>query len=180
MRMEAGLDTGNMLLRHSIPILDQDTGGSLHDRLAELGASSILDYLDQAETIGPGEIQDSSASCYAKKLSKQEAEIDWSQPADWIARTIRAFNPWPGACTTSRNERVRLLAAQALPDRTTAEPCGTIVHRQREGIDVACKDGQLRILQLQLPGGKAITAADLINGKQTLLQEGECLTATEA
>ncbi len=175
MRMAAGLDTGNMLIKQRLPISEQDTGGSLHDKLAALGAKSILEYLAQAEQFGPGEQQDETQSCYAAKLNKDEAELDWQQSAQQLERTVRAFNPWPMAYTSCGEERVRILAADARPTVGAAQPPGTVIRREREGIDVACGTGVLRILQLQLPGGKPLSCNDLINGNRPHLALGQRL-----
>lgn len=177
MQMDVGLDTGHMLLKKSLPITADDTGGSLHDKLAELGAQCLLAYLDQAETIGTGETQNDDQSSYARKLTKQEAEIDWSQSAETISLMIRAFNPWPVAYTHCGEQTVRIYQADVLPD-ITQKAAGTIIKKSREGLDIACGNGCLRVRQLQLPGGKILSANDFYNGNHPLLNEGEHLSAS--
>ncbi len=173
MQMDEGLDTGAMLLKRAIAIGADETGGSLHDRLAELGGEAIVAGLEQlaAGTLR-GEAQDDSQACYAHKLSKQEGHIDWRQPAAAIDRQIRAFTPWPGSYTDLGDQRLRIHQAQPLSTTGTGRP-GTILRRERDGIDVQCGDGVLRIQRLQLPGTRAQTVNDLINGGKALLLVGQ-------
>lgn len=177
MQMDEGLDTGDMLLKLETAIEDAETGGSLHDRLAELGAESILQYLDSIQS-GPlaAEKQDDSASCYAKKLSKQEAEIDWQSDCEQISRTIRAFNPWPVAFTLSKGERIRIFAAEHEDNDQDISP-GSVIEKSRQGILVRCGKGAIRIKHLQLPGAKAMSVEDFVNGGKKMLEEGEQLGA---
>ncbi len=166
MQMDAGLDTGAVIASSEINIAEDDTGGSLHDRLAVLGASTLLPCIDKAAAGEAMEsrVQDSSKACYAGKLSKQEAQINWSESAALIARKVRAFNPWPVAWTTLDGERVRIWSAIALP-QSAGEP-GQTIATSAEGIDLSCGEGCLRITQLQKPGGKRISAADYLNARQ--------------
>ena len=175
MQMDAGLDTGAMLLKLTTPITPEDTGGSLHDRLAVLGGEAILQALQGLadDSLTP-EPQDNSQANYAHKLSKEEGHIDWRQSAHVIQRLIRAFNPWPGTYTDLGDQRIRLHQAQVL-DQPSSQPAGTVLCRERAGIDVATADQVLRITQLQLPGTRAISASDLINGGKPLLNPGEVL-----
>ncbi len=156
MRMDAGLDTGPMLLHEAMPIGASDTAGALHDRLAAQGARLIVDALARLHrgTL-PETPQPASGATYAAKLSKEEARVDWSRPAPEIARRICAFNPVPGAWSELDGERVRLLGARAL-DAEAAAPPGTIA--DGPGLDVACGAGVLRIEQLQFPGGRVVDA----------------------
>ncbi|MDC0660975.1 methionyl-tRNA formyltransferase [Marinobacter sp. SS21] len=173
MQMDEGLDTGAMLLKRSTAIGADETGGSLHDRLAELGGEAIVASLEQLATgTLQGETQDDSQACYAHKLSKQEGHIDWRRSAADIDRQIRAFTPWPGTYTDLGDQRVRLHQAQPLAGVATDRP-GTILRRERDGIDVQCGDGVLRILRLQLPGTRAQSVNDLINGGKALLLVGQ-------
>lgn len=170
MQMNAGLDTGNMLLRSACPILADDTAASLHDRLAELGAKLLLQVLAQlAAGDVTAEAQNEALACYAQKLNKAEAEIDWQQPAVVLERQIRAFNPWPVAYTTlADGRRLRVWLAQCLSEylttdaRSTAMP-GQIIGLTKDGIDVVTGAGVLRLLQVQLPGGKAVAASAVVN-----------------
>ncbi len=178
MQMDKGLDTGAMLSKVTTGILADDTGGSLHDRLAELGPPALLATLAQAEagTLQPEQQNDALAN-YAHKLLKEEALIDWHQPADEIALRVRAFNPFPMAYTLLGDERIRVLMAEAL-EQTTALLPGTIIRAAAEGLDVACGDGVLRITQVQLPGKKAMHVADVINGQPQLFQPNHLLAST--
>ncbi|MFO7995270.1 MAG: methionyl-tRNA formyltransferase [Marinobacter sp.] len=173
MQMDAGLDTGEMLLKAITPINDDDTGGSLHDRLADMGGDAIvkaLEHLGKGEL--RGEVQDETRACYANKLSKEEGHIDWTLDAPAIGRLIRAFNPWPGTYTNLDDLRVRIHQAEILEDTSDRHP-GTVIHRSREGIDVACGLESLRITRLQLPGSRPQSASDLINGGKELLMPGQ-------
>lgn len=173
MQMDAGLDTGAMLLKILTPIHDDDTGGSLHDRLATLGGEAIVKALTLlAKGELSGEAQNDNQACYAHKLSKDEGHLDWQQPAQTSERLVRAFNPWPGTYTDLEDQRIRIHEARALPDASTEAP-GTVIRREREGIDVACGEGILRITRLQLPGARAQSVNDLINGGKQLLLPGQ-------
>ncbi|TGN39453.1 methionyl-tRNA formyltransferase [Marinobacter confluentis] len=173
MQMDAGLDTGNMLLKAATPIEESDTGGSLHDRLADMGGKAIVEALDALEngTLTP-EAQNNDKACYAHKLSKDEGHIDWTEDASSILRTIRAFNPWPGTYTDADDLRIRIHAAEVI-DITSDRHPGTLVNRSREGIDVACGLDVLRITRLQLPGSRPQSVSDLINGGKDILQPGQ-------
>ncbi len=169
MQMDSGLDTGSMLLRKSVAIEPADTGGTLHDKLARLGAECLLEALD---TMASGSIrpepQDDSLANYAGKLSKEDGRIDWQLDAKDIECKIRAFNPWPIAFTEQNGNRIRVFAASA-NDAPANAPAGTVVRRDKKGITIACGNGTLTITKLQLPGNKAISALDLINGGQAVL-----------
>jgi methionyl-tRNA formyltransferase len=167
MQMAKGLDTGPVLLSQRIAIGAQETGGQLHDRLAELGAQTLADGLGllRAGMRPVPQPQSAIGVTYAHKLDKAEARLDWSQPADVLARKVRAFNPWPIAEAGLAGERVRIHDAIALPLAHAAAP-GSLLLAGREGIDIACGDGALRIRVLQRAGGKPITAADWINARR--------------
>ncbi|WP_353075871.1 methionyl-tRNA formyltransferase [Stenotrophomonas sepilia] len=169
MQMEAGLDTGPVLLHQELPIAATDTGGQLHDKLAELGAQVLSDGLGLLRAgIKPiARPQPEQGVTYAHKLDKAEARLDWAQGADVLARTVRAFNPWPIAEATLAGERVRIHGAVALEAAHGQAP-GTVLAASRDGIDIACGQGALRLRTLQREGGKAITAADYLNARRDL------------
>jgi len=168
MQMNEGLDTGDMLLKISTPINDNDTGGALHDRLAELGSSAIIDalHLLKNKQLQP-EQQDHNLACYAKKLAKSESKIDWSDSANQIDRQIRAFNPWPGSQTNLSDKIIRIYGAVILEPSSTGT-AGEILAYSKEGIDVQCGEGQLRLHKCQLPGSRAMPVSDLYNGHPDL------------
>lgn len=169
MQMEAGLDTGPVLLHQELPIAATDTGGQLHDKLAELGAQVLSDGLGLLRAgIKPiARPQPEQGVNYAHKLDKAEAKLDWAQDAGALARTVRAFDPWPIAEATLAGERVRIHGAVALEADHGQAP-GTVLAASRDGIDIACGQGALRLRVLQREGGKAITAADYLNARRDL------------
>ena len=170
MQMERGLDTGPVLRSQAMPIGEGDTGGQLHDRLSELGAQVLSDGLGllRAGIVPVARAQPAEGVTYAHKLDKAEARLDWTQPAQALARTVRAFNPWPMAEAQLAGERVRIHGAVPLALEHRAAP-GTVLLAGREGIDVACGEGALRIRVLQREGGRAITAADYLNARRELV-----------
>ena len=158
MQMDEGLDTGDMLLRQTCPISEDDTAKTLHDKLAEIGASSILEalLLLQENRLTPIK-QDNDAACYAAKLTKSEAQIDWRQDARQIERAVRAYNP----CHANLNGvTIKIWQANVCPD-TRGEP-GAVLAVDRRGITVACGKDALRLEILQRPGGKAQPAAQFL------------------
>lgn len=173
MRMEKGLDTGPVLLSQAIDIDADETGGQLHDRLSALGAQVLADGLGllRAGLRPQPQPQPDVGVTYAHKLDKAEAKLDWTRPAIELANKVRAFNPWPMAEGVLGGERLRLHAAVAVPREQEAEP-GTVLAAGRDGIDVACGEGMLRLRVLQRDGGKAITAADYINARRDLVTTG--------
>ncbi|MBP3975813.1 methionyl-tRNA formyltransferase [Pseudoxanthomonas spadix] len=169
MQMDAGLDTGPVILRQATPISETDTAGLLHDRLAELGAQVLADGLGLLRAgIRPIPTpQPAEGVTYAHKLDKAEARLDWSQPAAALARKVRAFMPWPIAEATVAGERLRIHGAVALDLHHQAAP-GTLLAATRQGLDIACGAGALRLRVVQREGGKAITAADYLNARRDL------------
>jgi methionyl-tRNA formyltransferase len=162
MRMEAGLDTGPMLLKESLPIATADTAGSLHDKLAGLGARLIVEALARLERGGlHGENQPEDGVTYAAKLEKAEAALDWRQPAAQLDRAVRAFNPFPGATTQLDGQIIKVWTAE--PVAASGE-AGRILAVGSDGIVVACGDGALRLTELQKAGGKRLAAADFLRG----------------
>lgn len=163
MQMEAGLDTGPVFAMHTCPVAADETGGSLHDKLAALGAQALLATLpaiaDQA--IQP-QAQDEQFACYAQKLNKTEATLDWQQSAVQLDRQIRAFNPWPVAQTQLHGEVLRLWNSIPLP-QVTDQPPGTVIQADQQGILVATGNGCLQITQLQQPGKRVLTAAEFLH-----------------
>ena len=162
MFIEPRLDAGPMLLKKSCPIRRWETSGEVHDRLAVLGAEALMATLPDLESgiIQPA-TQDESQVTYAAKIDKAEASIDWNRPAIELERQVQAFNPWPVAETCYQGRSLRVWRAEALDQTTTLEP-GRVLDG-KESLDVATGHGILRLLELQLPGGKRITARDFLN-----------------
>jgi len=162
MRMEAGLDTGPILAQERIDITDQDDAGTLHDRLAELGARMIVESLPK---ISSGRLQPvpqpASGVTYARKLEKPELVIDWRRPAAEIARLIRAVRPAPGATTHVRGEAIKVWAAE--PGVGSGD-AGQILEADARGVLIACGENALRLTQLQRAGGKRLAAAEFLRG----------------
>ncbi|HEY6985007.1 MAG TPA: methionyl-tRNA formyltransferase [Rhodanobacteraceae bacterium] len=167
MQMEPGLDTGPILLERRTPIADDDTGGSLHDRLAALGADVLgegLARLARGETLR-SHPQTESGVTYAHKIDKAEARLDWQESATALARKVRAFDPWPVAEADWNGERLRIWSAQALAGDTATEP-GAPVDGARDALDVATGDGILRILEVQREGGRRMSVRDWRNARR--------------
>ena len=170
MQMEAGLDTGPMLLKVSTTITAEDTGGSLHDRLATLGSAAVVEAVGKlAAGELQGEVQDNSLATYAHKLNKDEARLDWSRPAVELERLIRAFNPWPICHSTLNGDALKVHAAQL--GEGSGQP-GTILAADKTGLTVACGQGALRLTRLQLPGGKPLSFTDLYNSRREKFAPG--------
>jgi len=166
MQMDAGLDTGAMLLAQAIPIEASDTTGSLHDRLAELGGQLMLQVLEQAVD---GSLQPVAQAAqgvtYAHKIEKHEAVIDWTQSAAVITQRIRAFNPFPGATAVLNGETLKIWLAEVLPGTSpVSEEVGSILAVATVGIEVAAMKSVVNITQLQRPGGKRLGVADFLRG----------------
>lgn len=175
MQMDAGLDTGDMLLAQSLPILNADTTGTVHDKLAELGGALMVQTLQQLQQ---GALrrkpQPLDGITYAAKIGKVEAAIDWAQPAQTITRRVRAFNPFPAASTKWQGETFKIWTAepQSSPD-ILPQACGQIVALSSAGIEVAAKDSVVNIVELQRPGGKRLASAEFLRGCP--LQVGQVL-----
>jgi len=161
MQMDAGLDTGAMLSMQRIPIACDDTQATLHTKLAELGGQQIVDVLQKLPklTATPQPVE---GITYASKISKKEAALDFTQPADELERKIRAFNPFPGAHGVVKGVTLKLWRAE-LAERSTADKAGQLIV-QDHSVLVACGTGALRLLTLQKPGGKLLPAAEFLKG----------------
>jgi methionyl-tRNA formyltransferase len=171
MRMEAGLDTGPMLTSRELTIAAGDTAGTLHDRLAYSGGELIVDTLDSvARGSAREEPQPSTGITYAEKINKGEALIDWRDDAASILRRVRAFNPWPIAETKLGGAQLRVWEAElagSAPQGTGEAPApGTVLNASHDGVDVACGQGVVRILRLQLAGRKPLTASEFIKAQR--------------
>jgi methionyl-tRNA formyltransferase len=165
MQMDAGLDTGGMLLRDTLAIGPEDTTGALHDKLAELGGRLVVEAL--ALVAGGGstaQAQPEAGVTYAHKIDKAEAAIDWRHSADSIARRVRAFNPAPGAAGLLGGETVKVWAALAEPADGGAGPVGEVLAVDAQGIRVRTGAGVLRLTELQRAGGKRLPVADFLRG----------------
>jgi methionyl-tRNA formyltransferase len=167
MRMEKGLDTGPVLLSRSTPIGDDESGGQLHDRLATLGAEVLAEGLAllREGRLPPPQPQPQQGVTYAHKLDKAEARLDWARPARALADAVRAFDPWPVAEAEVGGERLRIHRAVALPLAHGDAP-GTVLAATRDGIDIACGGGALRLLRVQRAGGRPIAVADYLNARR--------------
>lgn len=174
MQMDKGLDTGAMLHKAALPITADDTSASLYNKLAEFGPEALLYTLDRLTQL-TAQPQDDSLANYAQKLSKEEARIDWQLGAAQLERCVRAFNPWPVSFFEHQQQAIKVWAASCLPATSQARP-GTIIASSKAGIDVTTGDGVLRISQLQLPGKKAMAAADVLNARQEWFNEGVVLS----
>ncbi len=180
MQMDVGLDTGDMLSKVACPIEDTDTAETLHNKLAALGAKALCEILNNlANGKVKSEKQNDADSNYAEKLQKAEAQIDWTQSAQTLSRSVRAFNSWPVAFTRFDDKNLRIWFAEALgetaatttatiTDTTPDKMPGSVLAESAEGIDVATGDGVLRIKQLQLPGGKVLDAGQFLNAHSLL------------
>ncbi|GMQ88590.1 MAG: methionyl-tRNA formyltransferase [Gammaproteobacteria bacterium] len=163
MQMEAGLDSGPVLAEARTGITRGDTGGTLHDRLSQLAAELLATHLDDLEQGKlEAQIQDEALVTYASKLDKREAVIDWQQDAVSLERRVRAFNPWPVAQTGYGDKVLRIWDASAI-DGSGAP--GQVVAAGKQGIDVACGTGRLRLLEIQMPGARRLSAADFLNAR---------------
>ncbi len=178
MQIDEGLDTGEILLTRHTPITATTTGGELHDTLAALGGRAVIEALDglAAGTL-TATPQPPEGVTYAAKLSKAEAELDFSRPAAELAARVRAFNPWPVAWCQLGDDRLRLLMAEAAhPVQGDADVSpGTLLAHDGEALRIACGpagDQVLRITQAQWPGGRAMAVRDLLNSRGDRLPVG--------
>lgn len=165
MQMDAGLDTGPVWLEREIALQPNETGGSLHDRLAILGAEALMEALPLIASADRKPVpQPEKGVCYAHKLTKQEARIDWSEPALQIERLVRAFNPWPVAHADLDGEKVRIWEVR-MHEGSASAPPGSVIGTSRQGIDISTADGILRVIRLQMPGKRPVTAQEFLNAR---------------
>ncbi|WP_318437561.1 methionyl-tRNA formyltransferase [Photobacterium leiognathi] len=172
MQMDIGLDTGDMLKVATLPIEATDTSATMYEKLAELGPDALIDCLsDIADGTAVAVKQDDEQANYAKKLSKEEALIDWAMDAAAIERCVRAFNPWPMSYFTVAEQNVKVWQTAVEADNQGKAP-GTILSADKQGILVATGNGALRLISLQPPGKKAMSAADLLNSRREWFEPG--------
>jgi len=164
MQMDEGLDTGAMLFKQSLAITKEDTSASLYRKLSEIGPMALLETLLTLTELKP-QIQDDQLASYAKKLSKEEAKIDWGLPAAQLERNIRAFNPWPVAFFTINDANIKVYSSDVVKNEHPNIPAGQIIKSDKSGILVATGNECLLLTKLQLPGKKPISAADVLNGR---------------
>jgi methionyl-tRNA formyltransferase len=168
MQMAAGLDTGDMLHKITLPITASDGGQSIHDKLSIEGAKGLMVVIEQLLNHDiQAEVQDDSLANYAHKLNKSEGEIDWSKSAAEIDCLIRAFDAWPTAYTHYRGKPLKLLASTTTEYAGDA-PVGSVIQESKAGIDIVTGQGAVRIHRLQMPGGKKLAVQDFLNARSLL------------
>jgi len=173
MQMDEGLDTGAVLLEKSMAITGAATSATLYEDLAELGPRALIETLDNLENLSPS-IQNNDEATYAHKLSKEEARIDWSLSAQQLARNVRAFNPWPVVWFVHNQEAIKVWQVEVV-EAFEGFPQGTIVSVDKNGIEVATSEHNLLLSHIQIPGKKAQSVADIINGKPNMFIVGQRL-----
>jgi len=176
MQMDAGLDTGPMLHKVELTLASDETSGSLHDKLAAIGPPALLAVLSDPKTaIANGEKQDDAQATYASKISKAEGDIPWDQSAVVLDQLIRGLHPSPGCFSNINDHRLKIHAAQSVCLPATNDAPGTILRVDRNGLLVRCAEQALLITRAQLPGGKPLDVAQLINGNPDLFTPGDRL-----
>ncbi|ELB2758517.1 methionyl-tRNA formyltransferase [Vibrio alginolyticus] len=172
MQMDIGLDTGDMLKIATLPIEATDTSASMYEKLAELGPDALIDCLADIAT-GKAEPvkQDDELANYAKKLSKEEARINWNDDAAHIERCVRAFNPWPMSHFEAAENSIKVWQSR-VAEQSSGKPAGTIVQADKTGIYVATGNGTLVLEQLQVPGKKAMSVQDILNSRASWFEVG--------
>ncbi len=172
MQMDIGLDTGDMLKIATLPIEATDTSSSMYEKLADLGPQALIDCLaDIAADKAVPVKQDDELANYAKKLSKEEARINWSDDAAHIERCVRAFNPWPMSHFEAAENSIKVWQSR-VAEQTSNKPAGTIVQADKTGIYVATGNGVLVLEQLQVPGKKAMPVQDILNSRASWFEVG--------
>ncbi|ANP66172.1 Methionyl-tRNA formyltransferase [Vibrio alginolyticus] len=175
MQMDIGLDTGDMLKIATLPIEATDTSASMYEKLAELGPEALIDCLvDIAAGKAVPVKQDDELANYAKKLSKEEARINWNDDAAHIERCVRAFNPWPMSHFEAAENSIKVWQSR-VAEQTSDKPAGTIVQADKTGIYVATGNGVLVLEQLQVPGKKAMSVQDILNSRAAWFEVGTLL-----
>ncbi len=171
MQMDVGLDTGDMLLIRTCDITEQDTSGSIYSKLEEIGPGALLETVEQiaAGTV-KAEKQNDELATYAHKLTKQEAQIDWTLTAEQIAQNVRGYQPWPVAYADIQGNTVKIWQVEVSEESN--KPAGEVISADKTGIVIATGKGSIRIIQLQPPGKKAMLAADFLNGRQDWVTPG--------
>lgn len=175
MQMDIGLDTGDMLKIATLPIESTDTSATMYEKLAELGPDALVECLaDIAEGNAVAEKQDDELANYAKKLSKEEARIDWSDDAEHIERCVRAFNPWPMSHFEAADNSIKVWQSR-VDEQITDKPAGTILQADKTGIYITTGNGVLVLEQLQVPGKKAMAVQDILNSRASWFEVGSQL-----
>ena len=176
MQMDIGLDTGDMLSIATLPIEATDTSASMYEKLAGLGPDALVECLaDIASGKAVAEKQDDELANYAKKLSKEEARINWSDDAAHIERCVRAFNPWPMSHFEAAENSIKVWQSR-VAEQTSDKPAGTILQADKTGIYVATGQGVLVLEQLQVPGKKAMSVQDILNSRASWFEVGTQLS----
>ncbi|MEZ8821716.1 methionyl-tRNA formyltransferase [Vibrio sp. 10N.222.54.A1] len=176
MQMDIGLDTGDMLSIATLPIEATDTSASMYEKLAGLGPDALVECLaDIASGKAVAEKQDDELANYAKKLSKEEARINWSDEAAHIERCVRAFNPWPMSHFEAAENSIKVWQSR-VAEQTSDKPSGTILQADKTGIYVATGQGVLVLEQLQVPGKKAMSVQDILNSRASWFEVGTQLS----
>jgi len=179
MQMEAGLDTGPMLSKATVALRADETAGTLHDRLATIGPPTLIATLDTLETALAGaEVQNDALANYAHKIQKSELAIDFNEPAEILARRIRAFSPSPGCFAILNGERIKLLQAHALAG--AQQVAGTVLAADKSGWRIATGDGHLAITVAQFPGARPMSIEALLNGRPQQMAAGNLLSSSIA
>ncbi len=175
MFMDEGLDTGDILLMKRLSITVDDTGGSLHDKLALQAPDALEEALDLLATgHPPREKQDDANATHVRKLTRQDGRLDWTRSAVELDRLIRAFTPWPGTSCVLKEAQMKIHRAQVIPNADACPAPGTIVSADASGIVVSCGNGLLNLVEVQIEGGRRLSAADFLRGHP--LQAGDVLS----
>ena len=179
MQMDEGLDTGDVLAKKSCVIKARDTSADLHNRLSQLGADLLIEILNKLEKKGYviAEKQDSARATYAPKIQKKEAELDWYKPAIELVRCVRAFNPTPVTFTYFNGQPIRIWEAEAFDEKTMLKPA-TLIHADKNRLDIATGEGVFRVRKIQLPGRRVHSVSDFFNAYRSKLISGETIFKT--